>query len=180
MQEPPTTETPFDDVLLFGLEAHRDARGALTEAYRRTWVPGGREIRQANVSWSAAGVLRGLHWHRRQADYWCILSGIALVSLVDLRPGSPTRGTAFQRRIDARTELLGIAIPPRIAHGFCAEADVTLLYLVDEHFTGEDEFGLAWDDPDLALEWPIAEPRLSERDRSNRTLAEALAEASRT
>jgi dTDP-4-dehydrorhamnose 3,5-epimerase len=157
----------------FELLAHEDARGSLTEAYRRDWV-GGREAVQANLSISRPGVLRGLHWHRRQADYWCVLSGIAHVRLVDLREGSPTRLAAVEHRIDAAERRDGLALPSGVAHGFYAETEVVLLYLVDAYFTGDDEFGLAWDDPGIGLSWPSAEPVLSERDLSNPSLAEVL------
>ena len=161
-------------VQLFRLEPHADPRGSLTETYRRDWVGGGHEALQANLSWSRPGVLRGLHWHRRQADYWCVLSGIAHVALVDLREGSPTRLGTFELRIDAGEQRYGLAIPPGIAHGFFAETEVLLLYLVDAYFEGDDEFGVAWDDPGLGLAWPSAAPILSERDRSNPSLDEVL------
>jgi dTDP-4-dehydrorhamnose 3,5-epimerase len=158
----------------FELQAHADARGSLTEAYRRDWVGGGREAVQANLSISRPGVLRGLHWHRRQSDYWCVLSGIAHVRLVDLREGSPTRLAVVEHRIDAAERRDGLALPPGVAHGFYAETEVVLLYLVDAYFTGDDEFGLAWDDPEAGATWPTAEPVLSERDRSNPPLAQVL------
>ena len=161
-------------VQLFALEPHGDDRGSLTEVYRREWVAGGREVVQANLTVSRPGVLRGLHWHRRQADYWCVLSGVAHVALVDLREGSPTRLATFERRIDAAEARVAIAIPPGVAHGFSAETEVLLQYLVDAAYAGDDEFGLAWDDPELTLSWPSSDPVLSERDRSNPPLAEVL------
>lgn len=159
---------------LFELEPHPDDRGSLTEIYRREWVTAGREAVQANLSWSRPGVLRGLHWHRRQADYWCVLSGVAHVALVDLREGSPTRLGITLRRIDAGERRFGLAIPAGVAHGFFAESEVLLLYLVDATFSGDDEQGLAWDDPGLDIAWPTTSPTLSERDRSNPSLAEVL------
>lgn len=65
-------------------------------------------------------------------------------------------------------------MPPGVAHGFFAETETWLLYLVDAYFTGEDEFGLAWDDPKVGIAWPMADPILSERDRSNPPLAQVL------
>jgi dTDP-4-dehydrorhamnose 3,5-epimerase len=169
----PTTQG-IAGVQLFALEPHADDRGSLTEVYRREWVEDGREVVQANLTVSRPGVLRGLHWHRRQADYWCVLAGVAHVALVDLREGSPTRLATFERRIDAAEARVGIAIPAGVAHGFHAETEVLLQYLVDAPYTGEDEFGLAWDDPELGLSWPSGDPILSERDRSNPALAEVL------
>ena len=124
---------------------------------------------QANLSISRPGVLRGLHFHREQSDYWCPIAGTGFVGLFDLRQGSPTEGAKAELQIgdDARRALL---IPPGVAHGFYAESDLRLLYFVDEYYTGEDEFGLAWDDPDVGIEWPTRGPLLSQRDRSNPTL----------
>ncbi|MGZ8661953.1 MAG: dTDP-4-dehydrorhamnose 3,5-epimerase family protein [Actinomycetota bacterium] len=170
----PAPDTGIAGVHLRTLTVRGDDRGSLTEVYRREWVPGSREIAQANVSISRPGVLRGLHWHRRQADAWCVLTGVAHVALVDLREGSPTRLATFQRRIDAAEARFALAIPPGVAHGFCAETEVVLQYLVDAAYTGGDEFGLAWDDPALGLTWPEPDPILSERDRSNPLLSQIL------
>ena len=164
----------IDGVDILEIEPHADDRGALSEVYRRAWVPTAEESIQANLSESKPGVLRGLHWHRRQRDYWCFLEGRALATLVDLREGSPTQRDVMTIHVDTDVQRTGISIPPGIAHGFAAETDVLLLYLVDAYYTGEDEFGLAWDDPEIAIAWPNAEPLLSERDRSNPSLAEVL------
>ncbi len=134
---------------------------------------------QANLSESRQEVLRGLHFHRRQADYWCVLSGTAFVGLFDLRAGSPTEGKKAELRLASEEDRLGLYLPAGVAHGFYAETELVLQYLVDAPFTGEDEFGLAWDDPDVGMAWPSAEPILSERDRSNPPLAEILANAPR-
>jgi dTDP-4-dehydrorhamnose 3,5-epimerase len=129
---------------------------------------------QANLSLSRAGVLRGLHFHRRQADYWCVFAGRAFVGLYDLRRGSPTEGKKAEVRLDESEGRSGLYIPKGVAHGFYAETDVQLQYLVDQYFTGADEFGVTWNDPDLGIDWPGRDPILSDRDRSNGTLADAL------
>ena len=167
----------IDGVQVIDIDVHADERGALSEVYRRSWIHGGGEGVQANVSRSRAGVLRGLHWHRRQRDYWCFLEGRAFAAFVDLRAGSPTQRGVMTLEIDSGDRNVGIAVPPGVAHGFLASSDVTLLYLVDEYFTGDDEFGLAWDDAELAIGWPNRSPILSERDRSNPSLAEVLRDA---
>jgi dTDP-4-dehydrorhamnose 3,5-epimerase len=120
-------------------------------------------------------VLRGLHVHRRQADYWTVVAGTAFVGLYDLRAGSPTEGAMEEIRLVGEDSGNCLYIPAGVAHGFYAETDVTLQYLVDEYFTGEDEFGVTWDDPGLGIRWPLhgRRPILSERDRSNPTLEEA-------
>ena len=64
-----------------------------------------------------------------------------------------------------------------VAHGFWAETDLILHYMVDRYHTGGDEFGVAWDDPDLGIEWPGTDPILSDRDQTNPSLASVLQEA---
>jgi dTDP-4-dehydrorhamnose 3,5-epimerase len=129
---------------------------------------------QGNLSRSSRDVLRGLHFHRKQADYWCLIEGSAFVGLYDLRKGSPTQGKKAEIRIAVDGEYRGLYIPKGVAHGFYAETDLLLQYLVDQYFTGDDEFGVAWDDPDLGIQWPTTDPILSPRDRSNPFLADVL------
>jgi dTDP-4-dehydrorhamnose 3,5-epimerase len=116
-------------------------------------------------------VLRAMHFHRRQWDYWFVVSGEAFVALADLRDGSPTERSIVTMRLSG-TEPRGLFIPPGVAHGFLAETDLVLEYVVDRYFDGSDELAVAWDDPDLAIEWPAQEPILSERDRANPSLEE--------
>jgi len=167
----------LDGVRVFPLVPRADDRGSLTETFRSSWVPGGFEVAQANLSVSRAAVLRGLHVHRRQADLWCVVAGRAFVALFDLRAGSPTHRRATELVVDAAVERLAVFIPPGVAHGFCAVTEVTLQYLVDRPFDGTDEFGVAWDDPEIGISWPERSPVLSARDRSNPSLARFLAEA---
>ena len=167
----------IDGVGVVDLTAHRDDRGAMTELYRREWLPDGPEMLQANLSDSKAGVLRGMHFHRRQTDYWVLLEGVAFVGMFDLRRGSPSEGRTEHLRFDASEALHGLLIPPGVAHGFFAESAIRLEYLVDLAFDGSDENGVAWNDPDLGIPWPSSRPVLSERDRSNPSLAEVLAGA---
>ena len=95
------------------------------------------------------------------------------MGLYDLRAGSPTEGTKAELRL-AADERSALYIPKGVAHGFFAEEDVHLQYLVDEYFTGSDEFGIAWDDPAVGIDWPGSDPILSDRDRSNPTLEEVF------
>src|SRR5919198_4325562 len=173
----PSPETGIDGVLLVPLTAHPDSRGSFTEIFRRDWIPEAREMVQANVSISRSNVLRGLHFHRLQADYWCVTAGRAFVGLYDLRRGSPTERKKAEIKIAAPEDWLGLYIPKGVAHGFYAETDVHLQYLVDEYFTGQDEFGVTWDDPDVGIDWPAEHPTLSDRDRSNPSLRSVLPDA---
>jgi dTDP-4-dehydrorhamnose 3,5-epimerase len=167
-------------VLVMELTSHGDERGSLTEAFRQSWLPeDAPAMVQSNLSHSRAGVLRGLHAHRRQADFWCVLQGTAFVALVDTRVGSPSEHRTWTETFDAAAGLRGLYIPPGVAHGFCALSEVRLLYMVDAYYTGEDESGFAWNDPEAAVRWPVEDPILSPRDASAPSLAEAMADAAR-
>lgn len=174
---PESVDVGIDGVRLFPLSGHPDDRGSFTEVYRREWIAGGAEMVQANLSLSKANVLRGMHFHRRQADYWCVFHGSAFVGLYDLRRGSPTERKKAEIRMNAEEHRHGLYIPKGVAHGFYAETDVELQYLVDQYFTGGDEYGVTWDDPDMGIDWPGRGPILSDRDRSNPSLTEVLDEA---
>ena len=160
-------------VLIRPLTLLRDERGSFVETYRREWLPDGApEMVQSNVSRSQAGVLRGMHFHRRQSDYWVVLEGRAFVALLDLRGG--VAGERQELRFDG-ADPKGLYVPAGVAHGFYAETDVTMLYMVDAYFDGSDEFGVAWNDPDVGIAWPTDDPILSERDASNPSLEGVLA-----
>jgi dTDP-4-dehydrorhamnose 3,5-epimerase len=168
-------ETEIQGVIRFTARPHGDHRGSLAEIYRREWLgPEAPDVVQANLSVSRPGVLRGLHVHREQSDVWCPVSGALYVGLFDLRPSSGTFRKRAELRIGADEDRGCLVIPPGVAHGFYAETPVQLLYLVDRPYSGGDELGLAWDDPDVGIAWPSREPLLSERDRSNPGLGELL------
>jgi dTDP-4-dehydrorhamnose 3,5-epimerase len=158
-------------VVVVALTSHGDERGRFVETYRREWFAQGREMVQANRADRAAGSLVGLHYHLHQADYWYVPRGHARVVLHDLRTGSPTDGATLGLDLGdvdgAEREEHGVFIPPGVAHGFAALTDVTITYLVDQYYNPADELGVAWDDPDVAADWGIADPVLSERDRTN-------------
>jgi len=163
----------IDGVEVVDLEVHADVRGSFVEFYRQSWVPSDQSVLQGNISRSTSSSLRAMHFHRRQWDYWFAVSGAMFVALADLRTGSPTEGATWTLRMSAETPK-GLFIPPGVAHGFLAETDLILAYLVDRYFDGTDEWGIAWNDPALAIEWPSADPVVSDRDRSNPSLSEAL------
>ena len=109
---------------------------------------------QANLSTSAAGVLRGLHLHRRQDDLGRRRRARAFVALVDVRPmldGSATRPLVETRELGADD---WVVIPTGVAHGFLALEPLQLIYLVTNEYDGTDELGFAWDDPAVAVDWP--------------------------
>lgn len=156
----------IEGVVLVHLQEHADDRGRLLETYRQEWFPGAPPMVQGTRSDSRPGVIRALHFHCHQADYWYVPRGRIFVALHDLRRSSLTRGASQTIQIGEGAEI-GLYIPPGVAHGFQALTDVTLTYLVDRYHDPDDERGLAWDDPDAAIPWPLADPVLSERDRNN-------------
>ena len=170
---------------------HSDSRGMFRELWRaspfpaltqaETGAPAGTEPRfvQANLSTSAAGVLRGLHYHRRQLDYWVVTSGRALVAVADVRPVIAADGPAVVETRELPADDW-VVIPAGVAHGFLALEPLELLYLVTNEYDGSDELGFAWDDPAVGVPWPPVaatsdgRPILSDRDRSNPSLAELV------
>jgi dTDP-4-dehydrorhamnose 3,5-epimerase len=135
---------------------------------------------QANLSTSAPGVLRGLHYHRRQLDYWVVAAGRAFVALVDVRPVSAGSGHAPVVETRELAEDEWVVIPAGVAHGFLALEALSLLYLVTNAYDGSDELGFAWDDPAVGVPWPVlggtpdGRPIVSDRDRTAPTLADLV------
>lgn len=164
-------DTHFSDVIegvvVVTPVVHRDGRGIFVETYRREWTgSSGREMVQANRADRAAGSLVGLHYHLHQADYWYVPKGSARVVLHDLRSGSSTDGNTLHLDLDDETHR-GVYIPPGVAHGFAALSDLTITYLVDGYYNPADELGVAWDDPEIAADWGLTDPYMSERDAKN-------------
>jgi dTDP-4-dehydrorhamnose 3,5-epimerase len=164
----------IDGVVVVEPAIHGDARGIFIETYRRQWFPSGREMIQGNRGDRRSGAVVGLHYHLHQADYWYVPFGRARVVLHDLREGSATDGATLT--IDLGSEPgtagvdhdhRGIYIPPGVAHGFAALTDMTITYLVDGYYNPADELGVAWDDPEVAADWGLTDPVLSERDEAN-------------
>jgi dTDP-4-dehydrorhamnose 3,5-epimerase len=167
-RNPPIDDVPsIPGVRRVTLPGGTDERGSFTEIFRREWLPDifGDEI-QVNCSVSRKGTLRGLHFHLRQTDLWFPCSGLVRAALADVRPASPAYGKTSLLELRGG-EPAGIIIPPGVAHGFLAIDDSSLVYVVNRHYDGTDEQGIAWDDPDLGIEWGCSDPLLSNRDRSN-------------
>jgi len=158
------------------LRAFSDSRGRFMETFRQEWFPQVSWARlQSNRSDSKAGVLRGLHYHFNQIDYWYMPSGKARAALVDLRPSSPTYLSTLM--VDMGDDHnVGIFIPIGVAHGFVALTDCTLTYMVNNYYDGVDEYGVMWNDPQFQLDWGIENPIVSDRDQSNPLLADIAAD----
>ncbi len=159
-------------VLSVELRPFADDRGRFLETFRRSWFPQRDWTAiQTNRSDSAAGVIRGLHFHFRQVDYWVVVQGLIRAALVDVRPDSPAFGQAETIALSGEVPL-GLYIPVGVAHGFAAHTAATLTYVVDNYYDSSDEHGIAWNDPDLAIDWGVDEPLLSTRDAANPFLAD--------
>lgn len=165
------------EVLLIEPDAYPDDRGLFFETFHQ---PRYAEIGltepfvQDNQSSSVGGVLRGLHAQlvTPQGKLVRALSGEVFDVAVDIRPGSPTFGRWTSATLSGENRLQ-IWIPPGFAHGFCvlsAAADVA--YKCTRLYDPKDEIGVRWDDPELAIEWPIEAPLISSKDRQLPTLAE--------
>lgn len=152
-----------DGVVHIAFDRHDDDRGFFMETFRAEWLPEHRFV-QGNLSSSAAGVLRGMHYHLRQEDLWFIPSGRALVTLADLRHDSPTYMKLEQFELSGPNAVL---IPIGVAHGFYATTALLMSYMVSGYYDGSDELSVAWDDPDVGITWPGTEPILSQRDVAN-------------
>lgn len=166
------------DVIIRELGAFGDARGSFSEIFRREWFPQvSWDKLQSNRSKSKANVLRGLHYHFHQVDYWYVPQGSIRAALVDLRPNSPTF-KATQIVPMSEDHNIGLFIPIGVAHGFYAVTDCTLIYFVNNYYDSTDEFGVAWNEPSFALDWGnTSEPLISGRDVKNPFLKDISAEA---
>lgn len=165
--------TALDGVKLVVPKSFPDSRGAFCEVYnRRRYFEHGIEIEfvQDNESISAAaGTIRGLHLQKpptAQDKLVRVLRGSIFDVAVDLRRSSPTYGRWVGEVLssDNRKQLL---VPAGFAHGFCTlEPDTHVSYKVSNYYSVGDELGIAWNDPDLAIDWPIdpAKAVLSDKD----------------
>ena len=154
----------------------RDARGFFLETYHQQkfsdlGIPD--VFVQDNHSRSAKGTLRGLHYQLRhtQAKLCRVVEGEVMDVAVDVRLGSPTFGKWTSVLLSAERQNQ-IFIPQGFAHGFVALSDtVQFLYKCSDIYDPTSEYGIIWNDPDLAISWGVANPLVSEKDAKYSTLA---------
>jgi dTDP-4-dehydrorhamnose 3,5-epimerase len=164
-------ETSLPGVVLFEPAVFGDERGFFFEAWNRErsaafGLP--LDVAQANVSRSARGVLRGLHhqWPNPQGKLVWVLEGEVFDVAVDIRRGSPHYGRHFGALLSASNHRM-MYVPPGFAHGFQVTSEhATFCYLCTATYQREHDRALAWNDPDLAIEWPLAEAQLSAKDQA--------------
>jgi len=166
------TPTDISGVIVIDPPVFSDDRGFFMESYKRSeFAAGGinETFVQCNQSKSARGILRGLHYQKNpkaQAKLVRALSGEIYDVAVDLRKGSSTYGKWTTVILSAENKKM-LFVPVGFAHGFCVtSADAEMLYMTTEEYAPDLEAGVLWDDPDLAIEWPVANPVLSARDRA--------------
>jgi dTDP-4-dehydrorhamnose 3,5-epimerase len=178
MQVLPTT---LPGVVLLELDVFADHRGRFMETFRRDHyleigVGVALEFVQDNFSSSAKGTLRGLHYqlHHPQGKLVHVTRGEVFDVAIDIRAGSPTFGKWFGTLLSAHNHRQ-IWIPPGFAHGFLVTSEqADLAYKVTANYAPSDERSVIWNDPQLAITWPLAsEPNLSPRDVAAPTLEKA-------
>lgn len=168
--------TPIAGVFRRKVPVFGDERGEFMELWRASLTDplGGEQFVQGNVSRSRTGVLRGMHFHRRQADVWVLLEGRAIAATTDLRPMVAGGGGHPLSQVITLDPGDTLYLPRLVAHGFWALEPVTLIYFVSNEYDGTDEHGFAWNDPDAGIAWPAGDPVLSERDLANPRLADVV------
>jgi dTDP-4-dehydrorhamnose 3,5-epimerase len=170
-------ESGLDGLVVIEPQVFGDERGFLVEIFRdERWRELGVDVDfvQRNHSRSMRGTLRGLHFQTApgQAKLVRCSSGRIFDVAVDLRRDSPTFGQWEGYQLDDRTHRQ-LFVPVGFGHGFCVLSEVADVdYQLSSYYDPATESGIAWDDPDVGVEWPIDEPLLSKRDKSAPRLAE--------
>jgi dTDP-4-dehydrorhamnose 3,5-epimerase len=158
------------EVILIEPKAFVDARGFFMETYKQSdfaafGIDGA--FVQENHSKSQRGTLRGLHFQTGvygQGKLVRAISGEIFDVAVDVRSDSPTRGQWVSAVLSAENRRL-IYVPPWCAHGFCVTSDTAeVVYKTTTEYAPAHESGFMWNDPDLAIAWPVADPSISARD----------------
>lgn len=158
------------EVILIEATAFEDDRGFFFELYRQSEFARfgiSHMFVQDNVTRSRRGVVRGLHYQKppqAQAKLVSVRRGEVFDVAVDVRKGSPTCGQWVGEVLSASNRLM-LFIPVGFAHGYCALHDDThVLYKVTAEYAPELDRGIAWNDPVLAIRWPVESPIVSQRD----------------
>ena len=172
--------TDHPEVLVIEPDVFPDARGFFMQSfhaakYRAQGLP--ETFVQDNHSRSNRGVLRGLHYqleHPQGKLVW-VVTGEVFDVAVDIRKGSPFFGK-WTAAVLSEENQLQLYIPPGFAHGFCTLSEqADFLYKCTDFYAPGDEYGIAWDDPVIGIEWPALEYALSDKDLANPSLNEAEA-----
>lgn len=166
-------KTDFDEVSLLEPIIHKDNRGFFFESFNKRQFESigiSYDFVQDNHSTSLkSGTIRGLHYQSTPMETTKMLrvtKGAILEVVADIRIGSPNYGKWISMIISEENKIQ-VIVPIGFAHGFCTLHDNTeVLYKVDQYYSPENDRGIRWDDPELAIEWPTSNPILSDRDRN--------------
>ena len=170
-------QTSLPGVLLLEPKIFRDERGFFTETFNTRSLAGSgvpSEFVQDNHSRSARGVVRGLHYQlpSPQGKLVHVARGRIFDVAVDIRLGSPHFGAWFGTELDDEN-LASLWIPPGFAHGFCVLSDVAdVIYKCTTLYDPADDRGILWNDPAVAIEWPVESPIVSLKDSRLRKLSD--------
>jgi dTDP-4-dehydrorhamnose 3,5-epimerase len=164
-------KTEIPEVVIIEPRVFADERGFFMETYKRSEFAAlgiGEIFVQVNRSKSPKGILRGLHYQKQpeaQGKLVQALAGEIFDVAVDIRQGAPTFGRSVIIELSSENKRM-LYVPTGFAHGFCVVSDdAEVSYMTTAEYAPECEAGIRWDDPDLAIDWPIASPWLSQRDR---------------
>jgi dTDP-4-dehydrorhamnose 3,5-epimerase len=171
--------TELPGVVVVEPDVFRDSRGFFLETYhvdkyRAAGIEG--PFVQDNHSRSVRGTIRGLHFQirRPQGKLVRVIAGEIFDVAVDVRRGSPTFGRWVGFTLSA-ADFRQSYIPPGFAHGFCVLSEIAEVeYKCTQPYDPADERGIAWNDPHLAIDWPIRKPLLSDRDARLPSLADVI------
>lgn len=167
------TPTPISGAYLIDLEPRVDHRGSFARAFCKNEFAGAGiefDILQCNLAHTdRGGIVRGLHFQEKPYEdnklVRCV-AGAVFDALVDMRPDSPTYRRVFYIRLDAVTRQ-ALFVPGGVAHGYQALTDHTeFLYMTDQFYTPGQEKGVRFDDPSIAVPWPLPPVDITERDRA--------------
>jgi len=162
-------ETALPGVLIIEPDVFQDTRGYFMETYHRgKYADNGlkQTFVQDNISYSQRGALRGLHYQHPHAQGKLVqaVRGRIFDVAVDIRRGSPTFGRWTGEYLSDRNNRQ-LFVPGGFAHGFCVVSeDALVMYKCTDLYAPECEGGVLWSDPDIGIDWPVAEPLLSEKD----------------
>ena len=170
-QLPEIEQTGFKGLILLKPKIFADSRGYFVETCKQSWIEAIPELHytfvQENQSFSAQGVVRGLHFQRTphaQGKWVRVPYGKVLDVVVDLRKEEPTFGKSFSVILSAENNWQ-LMIPPGFAHGLAALEDSVFFYKCTAYYNQQADAGILWNDPELGIEWPIDNPILQGRDK---------------
>jgi dTDP-4-dehydrorhamnose 3,5-epimerase len=171
------TQAPLAGLLVIEPEVFGDSRGFFLETYsRKRYRAAGiaEDLLQDNLSLSRRGVLRGLHFQNPtpQGKLVYVLQGAVFDVAVDIRRSSPTFGKWYGATLSDENQKQ-LWVPPGFAHGFCVTSATALFtYKCSAYYAPENEHTIRYDDPAIAIPWPISDPQLSDKDRNASNLSE--------